>query len=253
MTPREQLNCETLRKNFQGREAIYLEKGILRVRVEDIRFDLQAHSIRARVEEIPTCGLRPSLFHHRIFRDGDLVFRCSCGNSSELPAKEVGVRSCPHRKIVSSGPGHPGGPSLDRLLRWDIEAGHLATFSDETWAMGSGGWSLFINPEAVNGAIALASGWPDELDLVDRTKQSLKFLLGHPATPAQRVFCDLAIRLEEEQRLREERQRDHDAREALEARARSRRGCGSRGACPGCQLTYAFDGLWCSHCGLTAS
>jgi hypothetical protein len=41
---------------FEGKEAIYIEKGALRVRVSDIRESGPA-SISANVEEIPTPGL----------------------------------------------------------------------------------------------------------------------------------------------------------------------------------------------------
>ena len=63
MTPQELLNCQIIQKRFEGREAIYMEKGVLRVRVNQIRFEERSHSISAEVEEIPTVGLLPSLFH----------------------------------------------------------------------------------------------------------------------------------------------------------------------------------------------
>ena len=50
-------NCEQLRTQFEGREAIYVEKGILRVRVRHIRPRVARRSISAQVEEIPTPGL----------------------------------------------------------------------------------------------------------------------------------------------------------------------------------------------------
>ena len=40
---------------FEGREAIYVEKGALRVRVYDIR--LRTNDMSARLEELPTPGL----------------------------------------------------------------------------------------------------------------------------------------------------------------------------------------------------
>ena len=160
MTPREQSNCEALRKSFEAREAIYIEKGVLRVRVENITFNLDSHSIRAEVEEIRTPGLYPSLFHGRIRQEG-----------------------------FPQGAGRP--------LRWRIGAGHLTTFSADSWAMGYGGWSLFLDPGTVDGLIALACEWPDEVGLIERYNRSLKFLHERPMTQRQKVFCDLANHREE--------------------------------------------------------
>ena len=56
-------NCEKLRKNFQNQQAIYIEKGAMRVRVRNIRADLRAQSVAAEIEEIPTPGLRTGVFH----------------------------------------------------------------------------------------------------------------------------------------------------------------------------------------------
>ena len=55
-------NCEELRSRFEGREAICVEKGALRVRVSNIRPRAGFH-IRADVEEIETPGLGLGLFH----------------------------------------------------------------------------------------------------------------------------------------------------------------------------------------------
>jgi len=48
---------EELQIRFEGKEAIYVEKGALRVRVTKIRFEILDGSISAEVEEIPTPGL----------------------------------------------------------------------------------------------------------------------------------------------------------------------------------------------------
>lgn len=48
---------ERLRVLFEGREAIYVEKGALRVKVTDIRADVAQQYVSAEVEEIPTTGL----------------------------------------------------------------------------------------------------------------------------------------------------------------------------------------------------
>ena len=44
-----------LRANFEGKEAIYFEKGALLVRVSDIRQGLS--TVAAQIEEIPTPGM----------------------------------------------------------------------------------------------------------------------------------------------------------------------------------------------------
>ena len=55
-------SCKELRQRFEGREAIYVEKGALRVRVTNIRSQGGFH-IQADVEEIITPGLGVGLFH----------------------------------------------------------------------------------------------------------------------------------------------------------------------------------------------
>jgi hypothetical protein len=45
-------NSEKLRHAFEGAEAIYIEKGVLRVRVTGIRCSAKARRISAQVEEI---------------------------------------------------------------------------------------------------------------------------------------------------------------------------------------------------------
>lgn len=54
---------ERLRHVLEGREAIYLEKGVLRVHVENIRLQARLRVIEADLEEIPTPGLEKIRFH----------------------------------------------------------------------------------------------------------------------------------------------------------------------------------------------
>jgi hypothetical protein len=54
---------EELRKRFEGKEAIYVEKGALRVRVSDMRWDIAQLYISAEVEEIPTAGFPTGMFY----------------------------------------------------------------------------------------------------------------------------------------------------------------------------------------------
>jgi hypothetical protein len=62
MTSQETLNCAKLRDAFEGREAIYFEKGVIRVRVSNIRWSIGARAIHAEVEEVPTPGMPRVLF-----------------------------------------------------------------------------------------------------------------------------------------------------------------------------------------------
>src|SRR5215470_1839772 len=63
MASQESVRCEKLRDSFEGREAIYVEKGALRVRVSHIRCNVGARRIDATVVEVPTPGLAGGLFH----------------------------------------------------------------------------------------------------------------------------------------------------------------------------------------------
>jgi hypothetical protein len=148
MTPQVSLNCEKLRNAFEGREAIYIEKGVLRVRVVNIRCNVAVRRIDAEVEEILTPGLERSLFHSRQRND----------------------------------------PSP---LRWKLGAGYLTSFSEHTWTMGYGGWSIYFAPEVVSGLVIIASNWPTELDAFERYNQAIRFLMDRNAYEQyQRVFPD---------------------------------------------------------------
>ena len=57
MESQESENYERLRGAFEGREAIYLEKGVVRVRVTNIRCTVGSRYIRADVEEVPAPNL----------------------------------------------------------------------------------------------------------------------------------------------------------------------------------------------------
>ena len=67
MASQTSLNCEKLRDAFEGREAIYIEKGVLRVRVTSIR--CYARQVSATVEEVPTKGLERSLFYRLLVKE----------------------------------------------------------------------------------------------------------------------------------------------------------------------------------------
>jgi hypothetical protein len=78
-------------------------------------------------------------------------------------------------------------------LRWSIEGGYLTTFSDHTWHMGYGGWSLFFAPRIVDGILSLALRFQDNLDPFQRYREVLNYLMDHEAydEPTQRLFAEM--------------------------------------------------------------
>ena len=144
----DEARVEQLRARFEGREAIYVEKGALRMRVSDLRGDTTQRYISAEVEEVPTAGFPAGAFY------------------------EI-------QRLASSP------------LRWSIEGGYLTTFSDHTWHMGYGGWSLFFAPRIVDGILGLALRFPGNLDPFQRYRKVLDYLKDHEAYElTQRVFAE---------------------------------------------------------------
>ena len=111
-------HCEIMRARFEGREAIYVEKGALRVRVTNIRS--QGLSVRANVEEIITPGL--------------------------------GVGFLARTHPPATGP-----------RRWDI-GGDPNSYTDDSWSMGYGGWTLYFDPEFIQAVIDFAAQRPNNAD-----------------------------------------------------------------------------------------
>jgi hypothetical protein len=72
-------NCRDIRDNFEGREAIYIEKGVLRVRVSKVVAYPKSRCIEATVHEIPTPGLQPSLIHVQFFPDEEAPISWTIG------------------------------------------------------------------------------------------------------------------------------------------------------------------------------
>jgi hypothetical protein len=136
---------EQVRALFEGREAIYVEKGALRVKVSDIR--VSRLYISAEVEEIPTAGF-------------------PVGVSFEIQRRE---------------------PSP---LRWSIGCGVLTRFSEQTWHMGYGGWSLFFAPRIVEGILSLAIGFPPNLHPFERYNGVLRYLEEHGAYEPTRLLFE---------------------------------------------------------------
>ena len=142
MVPPNASKVQQLRGLFEGRRAIYIEKGALHVKVRDIRGDLVQQCVSAQVEEIPTDG---------------------------FPTGSYGLVPSPRR--------------------WEIEAGYLTSFSDHTWHMGYGGWSLFFAPRIVEGILSLALRFPDNLDSFQRYTEILRYLHDQEAyAPTERFF-----------------------------------------------------------------
>jgi hypothetical protein len=133
---------------FCTREAIYVEKGALRVRVNAIRRDVEKLVIWAELSEVPTPGFPAGVF---------------CAVSEREPTP----------------------------LRLTIGAGFMSDYSDSTWYMGYGGWSLFFAPRIVEGVVALAGQFPEDLHPMERYKAVLRFLEEHGAyEPTQRLFAE---------------------------------------------------------------
>ena len=122
---------EKFRQYFEGQEALYFERRVLRVRVTNIRHpnfpfpgrdDRATDHIAADIAEIPTPGLPVSLLGlHR----------------SDRP----------------------------RPLRWNISTNmrfHPHVFPDH-WSSGPyGGWSMHFSPELIAGVAQLVAGFPPD-------------------------------------------------------------------------------------------
>ena len=82
--PQASLNCEKLRNAFEGREAFYFEKGALRVRVFNIRYEPRDRLIKLEVEEIPTLGLEHTPLHHALGQPSPLRWSIGAGYLAEF-------------------------------------------------------------------------------------------------------------------------------------------------------------------------
>lgn len=61
---------EQIRTSYENREAIYIEKGALRVRVQSIRINITHNRIEAEVEEVFTPGLGVGIFYKPVWNEG---------------------------------------------------------------------------------------------------------------------------------------------------------------------------------------
>jgi hypothetical protein len=71
MTTEAAATCERLRQTFEGREAILIEKGAVRVRVSSILAKPVERLIEAQIQAIPTRGLPAgALYYHAAYQAG---------------------------------------------------------------------------------------------------------------------------------------------------------------------------------------
>lgn len=84
MDVRHVANCQKLRENFEGKTGIYVEKGVLCVRIVNIRPNVRQRRVDASVEEIPTNGLQDQWCRRRLNQQSPLRWEISCGPSSSF-------------------------------------------------------------------------------------------------------------------------------------------------------------------------
>ena len=75
-------------------------------------------------------------------------------------------------------------------LRWTIRAGYLTEFSDQSWALGYGGWSLYFNPCLIEAVLKLASQFPADLNTFERYSRIVSLIQHQRPRPLnqERVF-----------------------------------------------------------------
>lgn len=128
--------CEQLKSQFEGREAIYVEKGYCRARISQITPNVAARRITAKVEVIPTEGII-----HRY-------------------------------------------PPF-----WDIGGGSMTSFSDNSWKMGYGGWSIFFDPGLIREVCQFSAKLPSEMPWIKRYNRIMLDLINARFySPARNVF-----------------------------------------------------------------
>jgi hypothetical protein len=130
---------DKIRTYFEGKEAIYIEKGALRVRVSNIGyadFAGEVEYVEAELEEIPTPGL----------------------------------------PVHVSGYDRRGRP---RPLRWKIGTNLKFNphFSRLFWSSGPyGGWSMHFYPKLIEGVVELASEFPRDQEPFHGYRLILKYI-----------------------------------------------------------------------------
>ena len=150
---------------------------------------------------------------------------CINADVEEIPMKGLGVGRLQRAK--SSDPA-----------RWYISAGHMTSFSAESWHMGYGMWSIFFSPRIVEEVCELASEFPDDMDSFDRYRRISEALRDsvdtEPVFPEVLECGSLALR-------------NTDIRELTEQVS------GGWIRCPGCGIRFkpTEEMLWDGHRHLT--
>jgi hypothetical protein len=147
-----------LRDLFEDKEAIYIEKGAVHVKVSNIR--IGRVSLPQRVASTAPNPVT-------VLADVDVI----------------------------PTPSFPTGRFCERpsLVHWEIGAGDETRVSENTWRTGAGYicWSLFFAPRIVQGVLNLAQQFPDALDAHRRYKEIWRYLYDHDAfEPTEALGAD---------------------------------------------------------------
>jgi hypothetical protein len=88
------------------------------------------------------------------------------------------------RAEIFRGPGD--GPPAS----FTCGAGYLTKFSEHTWHMGYGGWTLFFHPDYLQGMLDLSASWPPEMDRWTRSQIALQWDMENDvwSEAAERIF-----------------------------------------------------------------
>ena len=141
LAPYDSPTIRQMRASLEGREAICIEKGAIRVRVSNIRGWMMrgpASLGGGRVWETSTDG-QPG------------QYPVVTAQLDEIVSPGLGCL------LFSRSEGEPP-------LSWKISAGYLSGFSAQSWDMGYGGWSLYFHPVLLQKALDVATGFVDVTD-----------------------------------------------------------------------------------------
>jgi hypothetical protein len=147
--------ADKVREHFEGREAIYVEKGALHVRIINIQADvfpdIEMDCVALEVEEIPTVGFENTLIHERL--------------------RSFNWHAC-------------------SPLRWKTGASSLEHFWEYEFDAGYGGFVIYFAPQVVQGIVELAAQWPDELPEYERYNEVVRYLSDHTRDRGRQLFPD---------------------------------------------------------------
>jgi len=126
---------------FEGKEAIYIEKGAARVRVTDIRGATLAGTLRSA-----GFSLDPSRLPHQPAGNFESILAVI----EEIPTPGLPV-------WIAGGWGRDTCP-----FRCEIGAGGLTKFYSDSWSMGYGGWILHFSPALIESVVRLVATFPND-------------------------------------------------------------------------------------------